>query len=243
MVYLGSKNRISKYLKPIIESYITEEINVYVEPFVGGANMIDKIDFHTKIGYDNNKYLIALLKQAQSDMSVFPETISEEEYKKVKNEKDSYEDWYVALVGFCASFGSKWFGGYARVHKNNHGLIDLCVISGIKNLKKQAPNLKNIIFNSESYDSIQYEDVPKMLIYCDPPYAGTTKYHNVFDHEKFYEWCKNVTQHGHTILISEYNMPDEFTCIWEKEHSCKINGKNMKNTKRTEKLYTIEVEK
>lgn len=232
MVYLGSKNRISKYLKPIIESYITEETNAYVEPFVGGANMIDKIDFHTKIGYDNNKYLIALLKQAQSDMSVFPETISEEEYKKVKNEKDSYPDWYVGLVGFCASFGSKWFGGYGR-NSDKSSVSN----ARIRNLKKQAPSLIDINFNSESYDSIQYEDVPKMLIYCDPPYAGTTKYHNDFDHEPFYEWCKDVAKHGHTLLISEYAMPEEFVCIWEREHCCKIDGVNTKDTTRIEKLF------
>ena len=43
-------------------------------------------------------------------ISVFPDTISEEEYKKVKNNKDKYPDWYVGLVGFC-SFGSKYWGG------------------------------------------------------------------------------------------------------------------------------------
>lgn len=44
MVYQGSKNKISKYLKPIIESYLKDGM-WYVEPFVGGANMIDKIDW------------------------------------------------------------------------------------------------------------------------------------------------------------------------------------------------------
>ena len=64
MVYQGSKNKISKYLKPIIESYLKDGM-WYVEPFVGGANMIDKIDWNNKYGYDNNKYLIALHKKAQ----------------------------------------------------------------------------------------------------------------------------------------------------------------------------------
>ena len=55
MVYMGSKNRISKYLKPIIESYITPNAAAYVEPFVGGCNMIDKIEcICPKRGYDIN---------------------------------------------------------------------------------------------------------------------------------------------------------------------------------------------
>lgn len=48
MKYLGSKNKIAKYLKPIIESYLTEDKEFYIEPFVGGANMIDKIEFNKK---------------------------------------------------------------------------------------------------------------------------------------------------------------------------------------------------
>lgn len=37
MKYLGSKNRIAKYLVPIIESYINEDTKGYLEPFVGGC--------------------------------------------------------------------------------------------------------------------------------------------------------------------------------------------------------------
>lgn len=36
MKYVGSKNRLSKYLAPIIQSYITEDTEGYLEPFVGG---------------------------------------------------------------------------------------------------------------------------------------------------------------------------------------------------------------
>lgn len=44
MVYQGSKNRISKYLLPIIHKYIEENnINTYVELFCGGCNLIDKV--------------------------------------------------------------------------------------------------------------------------------------------------------------------------------------------------------
>mgnify|MGYP001075335967 CR=1 FL=1 len=49
MKYVGSKNRISKELAPIIQSYITEDTKGYLEPFVGGANMIDKIKKYIKL--------------------------------------------------------------------------------------------------------------------------------------------------------------------------------------------------
>lgn len=44
MKYMGSKSRIAKDIVPILQRYIDENnIDTYVEPFVGGANVIDKI--------------------------------------------------------------------------------------------------------------------------------------------------------------------------------------------------------
>ena len=62
MQYVGSKRRISKEIVPIIQSCITKETSLYIEPFVGGANVIDKIQCKKKIGCDVHKQLIALLK-------------------------------------------------------------------------------------------------------------------------------------------------------------------------------------
>lgn len=46
MKYIGSKKRISKYIRPILQEYIDKNnISIYYEPFVGGSNMIDEIKF------------------------------------------------------------------------------------------------------------------------------------------------------------------------------------------------------
>ena len=51
MKYIGSKNKISKHIVPIIQKAIDENnIDIYYEPFVGGANMIDKISCKTRVG-------------------------------------------------------------------------------------------------------------------------------------------------------------------------------------------------
>ena len=66
MVYQGSKNKLAKFLVPIIQKYIDDnDIKTYIEPMVGGANLIDKIKCDNKIGADINEELIALLKYAQ----------------------------------------------------------------------------------------------------------------------------------------------------------------------------------
>lgn len=237
MKYVGSKNRISKDLAPIIQSYITEDTKGYLEPFVGGANMIDKINHHNKIGCDIHRELIALLNKAKNDVNSIPDEISEEEYKIVKDNKSSYEDWYVGLVGFCATFGAKYFGGYARDKQGDRNIPK----EGIRNLKKQAPNLKDIKFKCCSFLDLPKDKIKGYVIYCDIPYKGTTKYKTEeFPYEKFYEWAKEMSIHN-TILISEYNMPDEFECIWEKEHKTLIDSNKSSGDKdniRIERLYT-----
>lgn len=59
MKYMGSKARIAKHILPIILKDRKED-QWYVEPFVGGANMIDKVDGN-RIGSDLNKPLVACL--------------------------------------------------------------------------------------------------------------------------------------------------------------------------------------
>ena len=49
MWYLGSKSRISKYIVPIIQSYINENTSGYLEPFVGGLILLIKYNATIKL--------------------------------------------------------------------------------------------------------------------------------------------------------------------------------------------------
>ena len=238
MWYVGSKNRLSKELVPIIQNYINKDTKMYIEPFVGGANMIDKIQCDKRIGCDIHKQLIELLKYVRDYSELIPEVILEETYKEVKDNKNKYEDWYVGLVGFCATFGAKYFGGYARskTDKFNGEKSEIA----IKNLKKQAPNLKGIDFYNCSFLDLPKDKINNCVIYCDPPYRDTTKYKTEeFPYEEFYQWCRDMSKNN-TVLISEYNMPDDFTCIWEKETKVNFDSNRTSGedkNKRIEKLY------
>lgn len=213
MKYVGSKNRLSKELAPIIQSYINDETIAYIEPFVGGANMIDKIKHNNKIGYDIHKELIELLKYIQIKTNILPHHISEDEYIRVKSNKNNFESWYVGLVGFCATFGAKYFGGYARGFKSDKTTPRDLSNEAIRNIEKQRLNLSDIQFINKSFLDIEIDDIKNSVIYCDIPYKGTLKYStNDFPYEKFYKWCK-VLSKNNTVLISEYNMPEGFECI------------------------------
>lgn len=234
MKYVGSKNRLAKDLVPIIQKYIDDNhTENYMENFVGGANIIDKINCKNRYGSDIHKYLIALLKQAQIDTSVFPKTISEEQYKLVRANSENYPNWYVGLVGFC-SFVGKWWGGYPRGYKNDKATPrDICNET-IRNLIKQAPRLKDIHFKCCDFRDIN-KNIKGYVIYEDIPYKDTTKYATEqFSYEEFYDWCRMMSQNN-IVLISEYNMPDDFECIWSKDLMCTLD-KNSR-TNKVEKLW------
>lgn len=233
MKYMGSKNRIAKHILPIILKD-RKEGQWYVEPFVGGANIIDKVEGN-RIGADSNHYLISLLNHCACGWSCdLPSKISEEEYNHIKNNKDKYRDYIVAHCGFNATFGAKWFGGYARPRKITG--YDRDVVCGKNSLIKQMPLLNGVKFIHSSYDELEIP--PQSIIYCDPPYAGTTKYKDDFDHDKFFEWCRVKVKEGHQVFISEYNAPDDFVCVWQKEIQSGLNTNSTK--KGVEKLFVHE---
>ncbi len=237
MKYVGSKARLSKQLAPIIQSYIDnmgDRCNGYWEPFVGGANMIDKIKCFRKMGSDIHPYLIALLNHIRETTDDVPDTITKDEYDAVRANPGTYPDWYVGLVGFCASYNGKWWGGYANGVKTKIGTVRNYTDESIRNLKKQAPNLKEIAFFCG--DCTRVSNAKGYAIYCDPPYRDTTKYATGdFDYDKFYAWCKEMSKNN-TVLISEYWMPDDgFKCIWQGNLKCTLDKAS--RTDKVERLY------
>lgn len=203
--------------------------------------MIDKINCPQRIGCDIHKQLIALLKYAQQHENDLPDRILEDEYKTVQQNRSNYPDWYLGLVGFCASFGAKYFGGYARDSRDDNS--GKWSAGAIKNLKKQIPNIKKVTFLNMAFQDIPIDRIKDYVIYCDIPYRGTTKYKTEqFPYEEFYEWVKVASIHN-VVLVSEYSMPDEFDCIWQKETKTLLDSNKSKGDAeniRIEKLFTYK---
>ena len=227
MIYMGSKNRIAKEILPIILKD-RKPNQYYIEPFVGGANLIDKVEGF-RIGADLNPYVIEALKLIRDNPESLPDHVSEEMYQELKAMKEL--NGVTGVVGFTCSFGSKWFGGYAsNLDGRNYALV------GKRNALAQSPNLKDCLFINSSY---QLLDIPKnSIIYCDPPYEGATKYKDGFNHFEFWEWVRIKSLEGHSVFVSEYNAPDDFICIWQKTLSTSFS--TSESIKAIEKLFIFD---
>lgn len=238
MKYVGSKNKISKYIIPIIQECIDKNnIETYYEPFVGGANMIDKIRCKNRIGNDIHKELIAMWKEIQNGWKI-PLHISEDEYNKVRDNKSLYPPSYVGLVGFNATFGSKYFGGYARGFKADKITPRDIPNEALRNLSKQIPKIMEVKFLCSDYRYNKYTELKNAVVYCDPPYYGTTKYSTGnFDYNSFWEWCRKMSENNY-VFVSEYNAPDDFECIWSKELTTTLDKAS--RNKAVEKLFRIK---
>lgn len=242
MKYMGSKSRIAKHIVPIIQSYIDKNNALnYLEPFVGGANIIDKIKCDNKYASDNQHYLIQLYNNL-SKLSELPKFVTKEHYSNVRNSfnlKDGgYEDWYIGAIGFLASYNGRFFdGGYAGLVETKSGVTRNYYDEAKRNLEQQVKSLKDIKFECHSY----LETSPSLngwVIYCDPPYRDTKQYGSSknFNHDSFWQWVRYMSKNN-IVLVSECQAPNDFKVIWEQEVLRTVD--NTKRVKSTEKLFVF----
>ena len=232
MKYLGGKFRIAKQIGSYLNQVIKDKSpKAYIEPFCGSCWITQEItNAIPRIASDVHPDLMMLWKELKNGW-VPPETISEEQYKILK---DTPPSALRGFAGFGCSFSGKWFGGYARCKT---GPRNYCG-EAKRTLLKKIDKLKDVNFECCSYDKL----LPKgCLIYADIPYFSTTSYSGTdkFDHEKFYDWARLMSKNN-LIYISEYTMPADFKCVLEIQTKTDMSNKDGKKENRIEKLFTID---
>ena len=242
MVYQGSKNRLARWLVPIIQNEINENnITTYIEPFCGSCSIIEKVDCENRIAADINDELIALLEYVKSDptLSIAPEDCTFEHYKDVRENRKlntgKYSKEYTALIGYCASFGGRYFeGGFGRDSKGGRSIYR----ERLNNLRNDSLLLQDIKLKCCDYK--EFLDYKNCLLYLDPPYKSTKQYSKQsIDYDEFYDFVRKLSQNN-IVLISEYNMPDDFRCIWRKERMVLQKSNRVTGDKAVEKLFTLK---
>lgn len=204
MKYMGSKSRLAKFLIPEILKYHNKNAT-YVEPFVGGGNLIQHISGR-RIGSDFNSKIIEALIIIRDFPDKIPKNnkeYTEKDYNNIKLNPSLLN----SFAAFAYSYNGKHLGGYAKCNANRD-----YVKEAYHNAQKQSPRLQGVELYHCAYDKLKIP--PKSLIYCDPPYYGTEKYRAKFNTQHFCQWVKSMKNAGHIVLVSEYTNLDNWDLLW-----------------------------
>ncbi len=245
MKYLGSKSRLAKHILPIVLEH-RNECGWYIEPFIGGANMIDKVPTASVVllGGDSNFYLIEMWKALVGGW--IPPKISRDKYQEIriglKNGEHKAEPAMIGWAGIACSYSGRWFEGYAGETKTKEGNVRDYQKEAFNNVKKQLSALSRVNFIHSDYRNIQTPH--RSIIYCDPPYRNTKKYHQDFNHDKFWKWAEGKARYGHHVYVSEYEAPEGWKCVWEGvvSSSLRANGIIKGSKKTTERLFVFDLQ-
>lgn len=226
MRYFGGKFKISKDLANVLNP-ITKG-KPFVDLFCGACNVVEKITTaSSRTANDNNPYLIALLKAIQDGWEP-PIVVSEEQYKYTMSHLDE-NSALSGFIGIGCSHSGGWKNGYARSDKYHANYAKYAHNS----ILKQKQKLNGVLFTSCDYDKFIIPD--GAVVYCDPPYKGTTNKYYVknFDYDAFIKWVE-ASKGKYDIYISEYKenfaqWPSNYEIVWEKE-SCQSMSKRKKTT-------------
>lgn len=209
MQYMGGKAKIARQIVSAIISD-TPNRSVWYEPFVGGGNVMEVAApyFGVCVGSDAHEDLILMWQHVTSG-GVVPEFITREEYYKLK---DSEPTWLRGFAGFGASFGGKWWGGYGVSPRDG----EVCRAS-YRSVTRQGAIFRT---NGVRFRIANFGDLKPpvgSVIYCDPPYAGATKYSESLDYPTFYRTLLQWS-HKSSVYLSEYAIPENIPhrVVWQR---------------------------
>lgn len=235
MRYVGGKNRLSRYIAPIMLKFRKPD-QCWVEPFVGGGNMICRIS-GKRIGGDASFAAIEALKIIRDNYDDLPRNNTEFTEAMYKKMIAGWDYKYKHFASFAYTIGGVYRGGFARCRKNVD-YVRRAYIAAVK----QNMYLTGVTLVYSDYQNLKF---PKnSLIYCDPPYDNvSTDYRRgsteKFNHDLFWAWCRNKHKEGHTIFISEYAAPNDFTCIYSQTDIKSLRKSVGKSNTTIERLFTL----
>ena len=241
--YMGNKSRLLERLHALIHQIELPSTKVFVDLFCGGGSVGYSMagQFETIVMNDLDSgimYLHKTLRDHPERIALFSQVEpTKEEFNAYRLGISDYDTFVRQIYSFSTN-GKAYLWGEERLNtpkeelnrqrseprERTRHLEDVILMYG-----RYEPK---IVLENKPYNKVEIPE--DAIVYCDPPYKGTADYCvGEFDHEEFYEWCRNCPN---TVLISEYYMPDDFFLL--EEWDLASQGGGNKNTKTArERLY------
>lgn len=210
---------MARQVAEVIERY--RNGRTVLEPFCGALNVTAALT-GPRIAADLSRPLLSLYSALRAGWTP-PDEISEETYALVQARRDPC-DPLTAFVGYGCSFGGKLFGGFAR----GHGQRNYAREAKASLLRKFAA-CADVTFACVPFDA--WAPGKSTLVYCDPPYAGTTGYPGLPAFDSAHFWCVVDTwvAAGVTVLVSEFAAPSHWRPVWSADSFTGLGSKGAKD--------------
>lgn len=223
-MYQGGKGRVAPKIAALINRTL-QPGQAYVEPFVGACWIMKHIKSDRRYGGDANLDLVLMWHAVQRGW-LPPMGMSEAMYAELRGDEPS------PLRGFAAfecSFAGKWFGGYARGQGANFAA------RGRRRLLSDRFKIAGVVFCVADYRA--WNPVGA-VIYCDPPYEGTTGFAAIgkFDSAAFWDQVRHWSRRN-VVYVSEYRAPDDFRIVLEQPTRTGLKDKTGRTIRRLERVF------
>lgn len=246
MAYPGSKQTATHVLEILND---TKYDNMdYLEPFVGLGHVLYRIKNKKSIvATDISTNVVDILTTLQTRKS-YP-IISCTIFDSLKQDKQiSKKELQGYSVDIMKSFASiSTFNGINWRH-SGFSYPSRC---GRKDSSVTRHNYYNKLIASDAIEqaklsvkSYTYHKPNGSLIFCDPPYAHSTRYNKkfygmseLFDHDKFWETMR-AWSYNNIVYISESSAPSDFEIVASKHRKVTFaKNNNLDTNSYTDNLY------
>lgn len=236
MRYLGGKSRLAK---PIVGQLPLDWADVVREPFMGGGAITAELARRMRAGQrliagDDFAPLVAMWVEAAFGWEP-PEHVSEDDRRLAYALSDANP--LKAFAAFGCGFGGDWNGSYV-LREGSGFLCDQSRRSLSRSIDTLRDSAADVTIELKSFFDIEPAvSDQRVLLYCDPPYAGTTGYPTgAFDHERFWRRCREWRRAGARVFVSEFSAPDFATPVWQIERKIAVAGAKRK----VDTLYEVQ---
>jgi DNA adenine methylase len=242
----GGKARQGRHIVAAIAA-LEPTATCWVEPFIGGGNVAEQAAL--QLGDSSNLFrngqsidmlladadpLVVAMWEFDGGVEFVPyPLVSEAEYHAARSA--GIVDRQTALTAFGCSFGGKRWGGYARSLENPSRSFVKAAGNVWRRQFDHIHSVNTVVILSD-YADLTVPD--GAIVYCDPPYSGTTGYRgHGWDPERFYRWAEALSVRC-SVYVSEYAAPSHWVQVWERDHQTSLKRDN-KFGKVTERLFQV----
>jgi hypothetical protein len=199
MQYLGGKSRLGGHIvRAILADLGVARLGVVADLCSGAGGVTHRLaDVSERvIAVEAHPGLVALHRAVQGGW-VPPEHVSDAEHAALRHADPAQP--LTAFVGFACSFGGLWFANYAK-QDPRPGRRSYASRGSTLLRERVRANVEHICA-----DALACE-VDAQVVYCDPPYEGTTGYAAVPVAEPGAWWrrLRSLADCGAACYLSEY---------------------------------------